>query len=57
MRRFQSRKGNGRWQKNTLKNTFGLHCVFCPHCGIGNPWGINETKPEKCHSCKNSLEK
>jgi hypothetical protein len=27
--RFQSRRSNGRWQRNTLANTFGLNAIVC----------------------------
>jgi hypothetical protein len=55
MKRHQARKGNGRFIKNTIENTFGLHCIFCPNCGIGNPYGLAEERPSKCHSCEKDL--
>ena len=51
MKRYQSRRGNGRFIKNTMENTFGLHVEICPHCRICNPYKVNEPKPEKCHDC------
>lgn len=57
MRRKQSRLGNGRFTRNTLENCFGLHCIWCPSCGIGNPYGVTEVKPKNCHNCNAELEK
>jgi hypothetical protein len=53
MRRYQARRGNGRWTRNTCENTFGLHVEVCPHadCRAFNPYGIGEPKPEECHRC------
>jgi hypothetical protein len=40
MRRFQTRRGNGRFQRNTLANTFGLHAPACPSCRSFNTHGV-----------------
>jgi hypothetical protein len=50
-RRFQSRRGNGRFTRNTLENTFGLSAPVCPVCRSFNPHPAGEPTPEKCHSC------
>lgn len=55
--RHQARRANGRYTRNTIENTFGLHVIICPHCNILNPYGVGESKPEKCHACKKELEK
>jgi hypothetical protein len=51
MSRIHSRKANGCFRRATLANTFGLSVEVCPSCRICNPHGVNEPKPEKCHSC------
>lgn len=51
MGRFQARRGNGRWQRNTLENTFGLHAGFCATCRGFNPHGIHEAAPDLCAHC------
>ncbi len=55
--RFQARRGNGRFTRNTLENTCGLHCLWCPHpdCGRGNPYTLNEAVPTQCHACGKPL--
>ncbi len=55
MRRFQSRRGNGRFTGNTMENTLGLHCEVCEACRSLNPWKVGESMPEKCHNCGEPL--
>lgn len=55
-RRFQARRGNGRFTRNTLENTVGLHCLWCPHCGRGNPSPVGQPQPTECHACGKPLE-
>ncbi len=55
MKHFQSRRTNGRFQRNTLENVFGLRVEVCPHCGSFNPYSVREPKPDNCHACGNSL--
>lgn len=50
MKRFQARRGNGRFTRNTLENTFGIHADVCA-CGALIPYGINEAPPDACHRC------
>ncbi len=52
-RRFQSRRGNGRFTRNTMENTFGLHVPVCPDpaCRRFNPHSVGTPAPEKCHAC------
>lgn len=51
MSRLQARRGNGRWQRNTLENTFGLHAGICPTCNSFNPHGVTEQAPDICVHC------
>lgn len=51
MGRFQARRGNGKFTRNTMENTLGLHCDVCPKCGGLNPYGLNESPPDACHNC------
>ncbi len=51
MRRFQARRGGGRFQRNTLENTFGLRTGICPSCNRFNPSSLGEAPPEVCHHC------
>lgn len=55
--RFQSRRGNGRFQRNTLENTFGLTVQVCPHCQQLNPRGVGEPKLDTCHACGKPLQR
>jgi hypothetical protein len=50
MKRFQARRGNGRFTRNTLENVFGLHADVCA-CGALTPYGINEVPPDACQRC------
>lgn len=51
MKRFQARKNNGRFTRNTMENTFGLHTDVCKKCRQIISWSVGDKKPEKCHSC------
>lgn len=55
MKRLQSRRSNGRWQRNTLANTFGLSVEVCPTCRIFNPYAVGQPKPVTCHDCGAAL--
>jgi hypothetical protein len=55
MKRFQARKSNGRFQQNTMENTFGLHTDICPNCRQIITWNIGQEKPKECHQCKRPL--
>lgn len=54
-KRIHSRRGNGRFQKATLENTFGLTTRICPHCNGLNPHKADEPAPEVCGQCGKSL--
>lgn len=56
--RRQARRGNGRFTRNTMENTFGLHCEVCPvdTCRRLNPWTVGQAKPERCHACGSLLD-
>jgi hypothetical protein len=49
--RYYSRKGNGRFRRATLENTFGVSAPICPECRRFNPHAVNEPEPEHCHAC------
>lgn len=51
MKRFQARRGSGRFTRNTMENTFGLRVVVCAGCRGCNPHGCREPRPEKCGQC------
>jgi hypothetical protein len=55
MRRFQARRGNGRFTRNTMENTLGLHCAVCPACRRLNPSPVGEPRPTHCHACGAAL--
>ena len=55
-KRFQSRRGSGRFTRNTLQNCFGLRAPVCPSCRSFNPHGVDEPVPEKCHACGSALD-
>lgn len=57
MKRWQARRGNGRFTGNTMENTLGLHCAICPQpdCGALNPSRVGEPRPTVCHRCGRSL--
>ncbi len=54
-KRIPSRRSNGRFQRATLENTFGLTTRVCPHCNGLNPHAVNESPPEVCGQCGKSL--
>jgi hypothetical protein len=50
--RIQSRRGNGRFQKPTLANTFGLGNEICSACGQMHPFSLGVCRPPaECESC------
>ena len=51
-----SRQSNGRFRRATLENTFGLSCIWCPKCRIGNPYAAGSEPPENCHDCGAALQ-
>lgn len=51
MRRLQARQGGGRWTRNTMENTLGLHAGICPSCNGLNPSPVGEERPDVCHHC------
>jgi hypothetical protein len=62
MRRFQARRTNGRFVRNTLANTLGLQPGVCrgegdDWCGGLNPHRVGEPPPEKCGHCGRPLER
>lgn len=57
-RRFQARRGNGRFARNTMENTFGLSVEVCPweDCRRFNPRAVGERKAERCHACGRRMD-
>lgn len=59
--RFQARRSNGRWERNTLSNTFGLRDGMHGRkadgswCGGLNPSGLHEAAPTTCGHCGEAL--
>lgn len=53
--RIQSRRGNGRFQRNTMENTFGLHVKVCPKCRSFTTYEVGEATTIRCHSCGEPL--
>jgi hypothetical protein len=55
--RRQARRGNGRFTRNTMENTFGLHCDVCPNdeCRRLNPSPVGAPRPTHCHACGAAL--
>lgn len=51
MRRFQARRGGGQWTRNTMENTFGLHCPSCPECHKLLPHSVGSAPPDTCDGC------
>lgn len=62
MKRWQARRCNGRFTRNTFENTFGLHAGVHERkangewCGAFNPSPVGEPRPTYCHACGESLE-
>jgi hypothetical protein len=52
MKRFQGRRGNGRFRRNTLENTFGLKAYVCASCRRFNPIALGEGRPTACNHCE-----
>ena len=61
MKRFQARRGNGRFVRNTPENTLGMHIDVHERkadgswCGAMIPTTVGEQRPEKCHACGEAL--
>lgn len=55
MKRFQARRSGGRFTRNTLENTCGLHAGICDACHRFNAHGVNETAPDVCAHCGATL--
>lgn len=55
--RIQSRRGNGRFTRNTPENTFGLSLNICERCGGFNPSPAGEQRPTICHHCNEPIKK
>lgn len=61
MKRFQSRRGNGRFTANTPENTLGLHMGIHERksngewCGAFNPSPVGQPRPAQCHACGETL--
>ena len=53
MTRFQARRRNGRFTRNTLANTCGLRVEPCPNreCRALNPYAVGAARPTHCHQC------
>lgn len=52
--RMYSRRPNGRFQRATMANTFGLTIYVCKDCRRMNPVAVNAPKPDECHACGSS---
>ncbi len=50
-KRLQARRANGRFQRNTLSNTFGLKAYICTDCRAINTVAVGQSKPNACHKC------
>jgi hypothetical protein len=50
-RRFQARRGNGQFTRNTPENTMGLHIEVCPACNRLNAEPVGQLRPAACHAC------
>ena len=55
-RRFQARRGNGRFTRNTPENTLGLSIEVCPFCRALNPRPAGTPRADNCHACGRSLD-
>jgi hypothetical protein len=61
MKRIQARRGNGRFTRNTMENTVGLHCAVHERkldgtwCGALNPWPVGGVPPTVCAQCGEPL--
>jgi hypothetical protein len=52
MSRMQPRRNNGRYERATLANTFGLGNEVCDKCGQCHPYKKGtESPPIKCAGC------
>ena len=59
MNRAQARRQNGRWTRNTLRNTFGLDVVICKNCGAMHPYEsrnpVEIKLHDECRDCGSEL--
>lgn len=61
MKRFQARRGGGRFTRNTPENTLGLHSNVHERksdgswCGGLNPSKVGEVRPTVCRHCGEPL--
>lgn len=62
MKRYQARRGGGRFTRNTPENSLGLHIAIHERradgtwCGALNPSRVGEPRPTHCHACGELLE-
>lgn len=54
-KRQRARRGDGRFVRSTLANTFGLKALVCAKCRTFNTVPLGEARPETCHACGESL--
>lgn len=50
-RRFQARRANGRFQRNTMASVFGMKVWVCAECRGCNPKNLGQPAPSKCAQC------
>ena len=55
MKRRQARRLNGRFTRNTVENTFGLHVEVCPSCRGFTVWNVGGEPPTICGHCGAAL--
>ena len=51
MKRFQARRGSGRFTRNTLENTFGFSAPICAECNGFNTVDRGQPMPTTCRQC------
>ena len=60
--RRQARRANGRYTRNTMENTLGLHVTVHGRkadgtwCGALNPSKVGEPRPTTCSQCGELLQ-
>lgn len=54
-KRLRARRGDGRFTRSTLANTFGLKALVCANCRTFNTVPLGEESPETCHACGKPL--
>lgn len=55
MKRYQARRVNLPFARNTLENTCGLHGNWCHACGGFSPSKVGEPRPTHCQHCGSAL--